>query len=178
MTDKQKNTYFKESLYHKNQHLCGTYPYEQVSSLAKTAVSIRATRILELGTGIGYATACLATALPQGQIDTIDQDKTHLSIAQKWWETLGVYNITSLEGKGEDILPTLSPEYDLIFFDGYVPQVKFLTQFDRLLRKGGILVTANLFLRDENGGKYLTQLKNTTKWKTEIFADTAISLKR
>lgn len=64
------------------------------------------------------------------------------------------------------------------FFEyNYVPQMKLLLQFERLLKARRLLITANLFLRDSKGGTYLKSLKNEKKWVTGVFADTAISTK-
>ena len=68
-------------------------------------------------------------------------------------------------------------KYDFIFFDAYTPQMKMLLEFERLLKSGGVLVTANLFLRDPMGGKYLEKLNDENEWITGVFADTAISTK-
>jgi predicted O-methyltransferase YrrM len=102
-----------------------------------------------------------------------------LEFAQSYWEKFSVKDrITAYHGKAEAILPTLSGPYDFIFFDGYAPSLKFLVHFDRLLKIDGLLVTANLFVKDPKGGKYLRALNRPHKWQTAVFADTAISLKK
>jgi hypothetical protein len=50
--------------------------------------------------------------------------------------------------------------------------------FEKLLRKGGLLISANLFLKDAQGGRYVRHLMQEKKWTTGVFEDTAISVKR
>lgn len=169
---------FLEFLQHRSDHKCGAYPYEQPEILIEAIKKIKAKRILEVGTGLGYAALCMALSDKSVHIDTIDQDQLHITLAKESWERLGVVNsMIQFNGKAEIFLPTLLPFYDIIFFDGYVPQRKFFIEFERLLKKGGILITANLFLRDKNGGMFLKKLKDSQKWETSISQDTAISKK-
>ncbi len=55
--------------------------------------------------------------------------------------------------------------------------MKFLSEFERLLPIGGLLITANMFLRDKTGGKYMRALQKTKHWQTAVFSDTAVSVK-
>jgi predicted O-methyltransferase YrrM len=110
-------------------------------------------------------------------IDTIDQDKDHVALAEKHWRKIGIHNrITVFNNKAEAVLPTLNKSYDLIFFDGYTPSLKFLMYFERYIVHRGILLSANLFLADPRGGKYLRHLEDKRKWSSIVLQDTAISL--
>lgn len=171
-------TIFDNASTHRKDHQCGGYPYEHGYVLSALVASTLPERILEFGTGLGYTTACLALGNREATIDTIDQDDSHITMAKNNWEKLDIqHQIHTYHGKAEAILPELSGIYDLIFFDGYAPSLKFLVHFERLLKKRGLLVTANLFVKDPKGGKYLCALQNSKKWQTGIFADTAISAK-
>lgn len=170
--------FFKVAQQHRKEHGCAAVPYENGDTLTAFVAATSSKKILEVGTGIGYSAFCLAEGHKDAVIDTIDKDIKHLSIAKDMWEELGVLSrIHALEGKAEGILPNLQPGYDMIFYDGYVPQNKIYNQFEKLLKKGGVLVTANLFLNDSLGGNYLRKLKNERKWTTGVFADTAVSVK-
>jgi len=169
---------FEMSTEHRKKHECGGYPYEHADVLAVLLKVMSAKKILELGTGLGYTAAIMAGSSEDIHIETIDRDREHLRVANENWQDMGVSDkITGYLEKAEVILPTLSGPYDLIFFDGHVPSLKFLLQFERLLRKGGLLVTANMFLRDVTGGKYMRALQNAKKWQVGIFADTTVALK-
>lgn len=176
--DNLLETLFERSIQHQEEHHCGGHPYQHGDLLRLFVSLIKAKRVLELGTGLGYTAICLTEGLSTTQVDTIDRDELHLELAQKNWEDFSLRDcINPLFGKAEEVLPTLRPEYDLIFFDGYTPSMKFLLQFERLLKKDGLLITANMFLRDETGGKYMRELQRTNRWQTAVFADTAVSVK-
>lgn len=169
---------FDDILVHRAEHGCGAYPYEQSEMLPLICKKYHAKRILELGTGLGYSSLCLLLGDNEVAIDTIDQDDTHIALAKENWKRFGVSErITSYYGKAEDMLHEVTGPYDAIFFDGYVPSMKFLMQFENLLKKGGVLITANLYLRDITGGKYVRALKKEYRWQTLITGETAVSEK-
>ena len=172
-------TYFIEASEHKIAHQCGGVPYGNGDMLQLLTTLTQPKKILELGTGTGYSTACFVLAQNNVLIDTIDQDQEHIDIAKRHWLELGVAkSITTYCDKAEAILPELDGIYDIIFFDGYDPSLKFLLHFEKLLRKGGLLISANLFLKDAQGGRYVRHLMEEKKWITGVFEDTAISVKR
>jgi len=178
MMKDELNNIFVSSLKHRAEHECGGYPYEHADVLAVLVNALNAQRILELGTGLGYTSSVMASSSATSHIDTIDQDSSHMEMAQGNWDELDLSSqITPRLGKAEAILPELSGPYDLIFFDGHVPSLKFLIQFERLLRKGGLLITANMFLRDQTGGKYMRALQKPNQWRLGVFADTALTVK-
>lgn len=169
---------FEQSLTHRAEHSCGSYPYEHADVLNILLKVLNAHNVLELGTGLGYTAAVMASNNPTVHIDTIDKDSSHMEMAKKNWDELQITpQITPYTEKAEYVLPQLTKQYDLIFFDGYVPSMKFLIQFEKLLKKGGVLVTANMFLRDEKGGKYMRALQKARKWQVATFSDTTIAYK-
>lgn len=96
-------------------------PYDYGDVLKILTKAVRPVRILELGTGVGYSTACFAEADKKVKIDTIDQDGEHLAIAQSKWVELGIEkSITTFCDKAEAILPELHDQYDMIFFDDMI----------------------------------------------------------
>ena len=178
MSDSALKEYYKIAKEHKMVHNCAAVPYEYGEKLTELVADKKPKYILEVGTGIGYSTACLWEGHTNATIHTIEKDIDHIVLAKEKWDEFSIVGkITLLEGKAEDIVPTLKPQYDFIFYDGYVPQKKLLIAFYDLLKLGGLLVTANLFLVHPTGGKYLERLKNEKVWTTSIFADTAISIK-
>lgn len=163
---------------HREEHQCGGYPYEHGDVLTSLVAAVKPKRVLEVGTGLGYTTACIVHGFSEAIIDTIDQDPFHSQLALDNWEELGITSrITQHIDKAEAVLLTLHAPYDVIFFDGYAPSMKFMIQYEKLLKKGGVLMTANLFVKVETGGKYVRELKREWKWQSGFFADTAISIK-
>lgn len=169
---------FNKALEHRKEHRCGGYPYEHADLLSVLVKGIQAKRILELGTGLGYSTIFLAQGNKDSVIDTIDQSDVHLALAEENFIKAGVEKqITTHHGKAEVVLKTLSGPYDLIFFDGHAPSMKFLMYFEKLLKRNGLLITANMFVKDKEGGRYMRSIKRVRWWKTILFADTTIAVK-
>lgn len=167
-------TIYRAALEHKEIHDCGAVPFQKGELLVELAANAK--RILEIGTGVGYSTACL-TLGNNAVVETVDKDAIHVMFARENIEKLGLSDrVIFHQAKVEDIFPALKEGYDLIFYDGHVPQRKFVAQFERLLKKGGTAITANLFLSVPSGGKYL-KLLQTNEWNTKIVGDNAISLK-
>ena len=92
-----------------------------------------------------------------------------------------------LVGEAPRVLPTLKGRYDLIFFD--IDPAESLTVLDhseRLLRKGGLLISANLFLGQfapdipglDKTAEYRMRILDATQWLTGYMTDgTAISVR-
>ena len=107
---------------------------------------LSAGRVLELGTGLGYSTLWIAKALEVGAIvETIESDRQHAQLARKNFETQGFSKKARvLEGDAKRILYSLKGPYDLIFDDcTYSGKPEYYEEFPRLVRKNGILWTAN-----------------------------------
>jgi predicted O-methyltransferase YrrM len=176
--NKSLDDYYLIATQHRVSHACGGVPYQHGDVLSAIVAVARPLRVLELGTGVGYSAACILNGYDKTLIETIDQDSTHLAIANENWQKLGIAKrVTTHCDKAEVVLPRLSGSYDLIFADGYEPSMKFLLHFERLLKKGGVLLTANLFLKDPQGGRYLRELLKSHRWQTGVFGDTALSVK-
>jgi predicted O-methyltransferase YrrM len=126
---------------------CSVYPTSSGPLLGVLAAAIRAQRILELGCGLGYSALCMAHG-SRGLVETIEQDPDHLRLAEAEIEREGYADrVRVLLGSGSVVLPTLEGLYDLVFSDGDPEEMPLdLEHFLRLLRPGGLLVNANLFL--------------------------------
>ena len=111
------------------------------------AISIGATRILEIGTAIGYSGIWLAGALPAGgMLLTIERDPDRARLAREYFARAGLANrVSILLGDAQRMLAKVAGPFDLIFQDGdkafYEPALNRLVE---LLRPGGLLVTDNV----------------------------------
>jgi predicted O-methyltransferase YrrM len=116
------------------------------------ATAIGATRMLEIGTAIGYSGMWLADALPpNGMLLTIEQDADRARIARANFERAGLSaRVTVVIGDAERLLTKISGPFDLIFQDGdkrlYSPTLDRLVD---LLRPRGILLTDNVLWNGE-----------------------------
>ncbi len=162
---------------HRRQHGrgCTVYPTSSGPLLAVLVGATGARRVLEVGTGLGYSALWLADS--GAHVDTVEQDEAHAALAK---ENFGGADVAILIGQGADVLPTLDPGYDLIFSDGEPIEFEAdLDEFERLLRPGGLLVSANLFLGQfsadveglEHAAVYRQRLLDEIRFTTAILGD-------
>jgi predicted O-methyltransferase YrrM len=111
------------------------------------AKSVKATRILEIGTAIGYSGIWLARALPpDGMLVTMEYDEERAREARDNFARAGVAErVSVVVGDAQLKIAKVSGPFDLIFQDGdkklYTP---LLDRLVPLLRPGGLLVTDNV----------------------------------
>jgi predicted O-methyltransferase YrrM len=111
------------------------------------ATAVGATRILEIGTAIGYSGLWLAGALPPGgMLLTIELDEARAGEARSNFDKAGVADkVNVMIGDAERLVAKVAGPFDLIFQDGakqlYSP---LLDRLAGLLRPGGLLVTDNV----------------------------------
>ena len=173
---------------HKDEHLegkrrCGGEPYKSYTKLFKMIEEFskqnKVVKILEVGTAVGFSTYILQKA-SGAQVDTVEFYQVHVDLAKKnildWGAEINKVNF--FVGDASEILPTLSSDsYDIIFFDGFGVKYFFYKQFERLLKTGGLLITANIFLKSTEE-KYFQEIKESTRWKlAEEFDDTQVHKK-
>ncbi len=163
---------------HQASHGCGAYAYRDGSLLGVLAATVRATRIVEVGTALGYTSLWLAHGAPEARVDTIEFDADHALLARKNIAAHGpTASITVHEGRAEDVLPNLEPDaYDLAFFDGFAPTLGIVESLRQRLRPGGLLVAANLTLNPEPA--VLADLTQSTRWLTHSLGETALAIRR
>ncbi|HVS01468.1 MAG TPA: O-methyltransferase [Thermoanaerobaculia bacterium] len=114
--------------------------------LAVLARAIRAQRILEVGTAIGYGTLCLARAAPEAQVVSIDHDPARLARAGEVLRRAGVAERAQLvEGEALEVLPRLEGPFDLVYLDAVKRDYRrYLDLALPKMRVGGLLVADNL----------------------------------
>src|SRR5262245_59771380 len=170
-----------QTLRHRAQHGCGTYPFDDGAILGVIAAAVAPKRILELGTALGYTALWFAHGAPQARIDTIELDPMHARLARENFAAFGVDDRVSVHpGDFATVLPTLASGYDLAFFDGFSPTPDYLRAFHRLLRARGVLISSNLHFRDAETRAYRDMLFESKAWLTAAIVDddTALSVRR
>jgi predicted O-methyltransferase YrrM len=111
------------------------------------ATSINASRILEIGTAIGYSGIWLARALPAtGRLVTMELDDDRAKEARDNFARAGVGDrVSVVVGDAQLKIAKVAGPFDLIFQDGdkklYSP---LLDRLVGLLRPGGLLITDNV----------------------------------
>jgi len=143
-------------LYHlSNEHRrkhgpdCDLFPSDPLQApLWSVMASVtQAKRMLEVGCGLGYTAAVMASAGgPNCHVDTIEANSSHAALAERALQQRGLsQRISILVGRGKSVLPKLKGRYDLVFLDGdWREYPRYLGHLRRLTRPGSMLVTANL----------------------------------
>jgi len=126
------------------------------------ATAVGATRILEIGTAIGYSGIWLAGALPaDGMLVTMEKDQKRAAQARENFVRAGLADrVNVMIGDASRMLAKVSGPFDLIFQDGDKPS--YLSMLDRLvglIRPRGLLVTDNVLWDGEVVPGFIQQPK-------------------
>jgi predicted O-methyltransferase YrrM len=139
---------------HRRSHDCAAYTFTDGRLLLALAREVRPSRVLELGTALGYSACCWADA--GALVDTIDRDPSHVTEARKNVARARPSGIvTSHLGGFDAVLPALAGPYDAVFFDGYAPTASMLSSLVARTARPGLLVIANLGLAGTDVGRAL-----------------------
>jgi predicted O-methyltransferase YrrM len=115
--------------------------------LRALATAAAATKILEIGTAVGYSGIWLAAAMPPGgMLITLEMDEGRAREARENFARAGIADrVAVIVGDASLKIAKVSGPFDLIFQDGdkqlYTP---LLDRLVSLLRPGGLLVTDNV----------------------------------
>jgi caffeoyl-CoA O-methyltransferase len=115
---------------------------------------VRATKVVEVGTLVGYSAIHMARALaPGGHLWSVEFEPRHAEVARANLAAAGVADrVTVVVGAGRDVLPTLAPHapLDAVFIDA--DKVNY-DHYGRWaidhLRPGGLVLGDNAYLFGE-----------------------------
>ena len=105
----------------------------------------------------GYSAICFSKYLSEnGKIDTIEMDEERAKIAIENIKIMELQNtINVITGNAVEILPTLKPEYDVVFIDAAKSKYPiFLQEALRLIKKDGIIFADNVLYKGYVLGDY------------------------
>ena len=114
------------------------------------ALSIGASRILELGTLGGYSTIWLARALPAGgRVTTLEARPEFASVARANIARAGLGDVVDvIVGPALETLPSLRGPFDLVFLDADKARSAEYLEWALRLSRPGTLVVADNVIRD------------------------------
>jgi predicted O-methyltransferase YrrM len=122
--------------------------------LMMLAQTLKARRILEIGTLGGYSTLWLARALPaDGRLISLELDPKHAAVARANLRLAGVETLAEVRvGAGLESLPELAAEnagpFDLVFIDADKPSnPDYFAWALKLTRPGSLIVVDNVVRR-------------------------------
>jgi len=113
------------------------------------ARSIRAKRILEVGTLGGYSTIWMARALPDdGELITCEMEKKYADVARTNLDHAGVgFKVKIMLGPAAETLSKLpsNQPFDFAFIDAdKTGNLTYFLEAKRLVRKGGVIIVDNV----------------------------------
>jgi caffeoyl-CoA O-methyltransferase len=122
---------------------------EEGSFLQLLLKAVKARRVIEVGTLVGYSAIWMARALPaDGEVRTIEASAKHADFAEQWIARSDVaQRIKVYRGKGEEILPKFDADSaDAAFIDGNKEEYPlYLRESLRIVRRGGLIMADNAF---------------------------------
>lgn len=138
---------------------------------------IKPTKILEIGTAVGYSAMCFSEYLQEGGIiDTIERDEERIAEAKQNIVKVGVAEkINIIEGDAVEILPTLTEKYDMVFIDAAKGKYPFfLKEALRMLNEdNGVILADNILYKgyvmsDYNKHKQRTAVRNLRQYIKDV----------
>lgn len=142
-------------------------PHETVVFMQFLLGQLKPSKILEIGTAIGFSASLMTDYLGEdGHVTTIDRFDVMIEKAKATFESLRVTDkVTLLEGQAADILPTLDSVYDFIFMDSAKSKyIEFLPECLRLLKVGGVLMIDDVL----QGGTILEPIEDIDRSQRAI----------
>ena len=148
--------------------------------VAKILQEVKPSRILEIGTAVGYSAICFSEYLKEdGRIDTIEREEKRAKQARENIKKVEVEKkIQIYEGDAVEILPTLKGSYDVVFIDAAKGKYPFfLEQALRMSHQGTVIIADNVLYKgyvmsDYNKHKQRTAVRNLREYIANITNDT------
>ena len=144
--------------------------------IEKRMKELKPTKILEIGTAVGYSAICFSEFLgDNGKIDTIERDIDRANEAKENIKQMELEDkINIIIGDAVEILPTLNEKYDMIFIDAAKGKYPFfLKESLRLLADNGTIFADNILYKgyvmsDYNKHKQRTAVRNLREYIKEV----------
>ena len=124
--------------------------------------------ILEIGSAIGYSAIKMALVDNDIKVTTIERDKERFDLAVK---NINEFNLNDRINiiLGDALEIEINGEYDLIFIDAAKSQyIKFFEKYELNLKKGGVIVTDNLYFHGLVEDESKTTNRNTKQLVRKI----------
>lgn len=119
---------------------------EGIDFLTNFIVDKNISKVLEVGTAIGYSAIMMALTNPNLVITTIERDEDRYLEAVKNVKKLGLEKRVNLIFNDAMDVEIIDKNYDLVFIDAAKGQnIKFFEKFTKNLKTGGYVITDNIY---------------------------------
>ena len=142
----------------------------EMQSFLKVLLQIKKpTKILEVGTAVGFSALLMAKYTPEDtRIVTIEKYEKRIPLAKANFQAAGMdHRLTLVEGDALEILREMEDSFDFIFMDAAKGQyIHFYPEVMRLLAPEGILVSDNVLQEgDLIESHFAVERRNRTIYK-------------
>lgn len=140
---------------------------KEMENLLKVLLVLKQpSKILEVGTGVGYSAILMSENMPPScTITTIENYDKRIPIARNNFKRAGKEDvITLLEGDAMQVLQMLDEEFDFVFVDAAKGQYSsYFAEIIKKMPKGGLLISDNVLQEGEIvQSKYSITRRNRT----------------
>ncbi|EZH67949.1 hypothetical protein DH09_08520 [Bacillaceae bacterium JMAK1] len=134
---------------HATEHHVPIIDLESARFLQQLIALKGATRILELGTAIGYSAITMALASADGTVTTFERDETRIRDARTFLQKSATKErIELIEGDAFERIEQLQGSYDFLFVDASKGHnIRFVETFSPYLKRGGLMVVDNVLFK-------------------------------
>lgn len=126
---------------------------KEMENLLKVLLALKQpSKILEVGTAVGYSAILMSESMPKNcTITTIENYDKRIPVARNNFKRAGKEDvITLLEGDAMQVLQTLNEEFDFVFVDAAKGQYSsYFTEIIKKMPKGGLLISDNVLQEGE-----------------------------
>lgn len=130
--------------------------------------TLRASRLLEVGTSNGYSTIWLADAAREtgGRVVTLEHDVDKVREARQNLSRAGLSDSVEIrQGRAAETLAALPGPFDFVFLDADRPSYRaYLELIVPKVVPGGLLVADNVVSHRQELEDYLTRVKGDPAW--------------
>jgi len=129
----------------------------------------RPSRILEVGTLVGYSTILMGRELGEGsEIVTIEYDRDEAEQARANIARAELAaKVEVLVGDALEIIPTLEGSFDMVFLDAAKHQyIDYIRLVEDKLRSGGVVVADNVGFMSRSMRGYLNYVRNSGRYES------------
>lgn len=137
------------------------------------ALSMKATRILEIGMSNGFSTVWWASAVQAngGTVTTLEIDPNKVREARENFQRAGVADVVNIvEGDAREIIPTLDGSWDIVFVDAWKGEdaMAYFRLAAPQVRVGGVMVADNVASHPEDMAGYVNLVRNAPGWESVL----------
>jgi predicted O-methyltransferase YrrM len=127
------------------------------------------TKILEVGTLVGYSAIRMARLLESGgHITCVELSPNFARVAVSNIEKAGLADrVDVLVGDAKSVLPRVEGSYDMVFLDAVKDEyVRYLKSCERLLHPGSVVVADNVKSHAEEVADYLDYVRSSGRFRS------------